>query len=53
VSYGETGLCCRVPSRLSQQLFTWRRLARQTAQSAPAILIPGSGTGGAGGCVTA
>src|SRR6516164_487440 len=37
---GETGLWCRAASRLtSQQLFTWRRLARQTAQSAPAILI--------------
>ena len=40
-SLGETGLWCRAASRLtSQQLFTWRRLARQTAQSAAAILIP-------------
>ena len=50
---GETGLWCRAASRLtSQQLFTWRRLA-QADRPVCAGHHPGSGTGGAGGCVTA
>ena len=55
-SYGAGETVCGVArhhSLTSQRLFTWRRLARQTALSAPAIFVPAVEPAETGGCVAA